>query len=313
VKRDALRQPGGVRRPSIQRLSANTNVAIEMYVPLIMAKLIFLLTTGLLAQTPAGSLDAILHWNDAALQHQEQGRFRDAHEAYKRAIEAAGGAAVTPATRLRLQLNLASLYLEEREYGSAEQLIRAAERHAREVPPDSPELAGLYNAAGTLRLIGGKLSPAQQMFEKALAILDRPGVGLGNELASVLLNTASVQIRQGRYAEARRNLERAAGLLQDAPGASKSQLIRVLATRSTLEYLAKDRAAAESAAARAVSLAEAHYGPDNLLVAELMQNYALILNRLSRGKEARSYRARERPLIDVTELSLANRPAVFTK
>src|SRR5688572_11110492 len=134
-------------------------------------RFIVLLATGLQAQP-----DDILHWNTVALQYQEKGRFREAHEAYKRAINSAERSAITPATRLRLQLNLASLYLEEQAYGSAEQLIRAAESRVPELPQGSPELAGLYNVAGTLRLIDGQLSAAQQSFEKALAILDRPEI-----------------------------------------------------------------------------------------------------------------------------------------
>lgn len=293
-------------------------------------ELLFLLTTGLFAQTvnpgemAVGSFDAILHWNEAGVQHQEKGRFRDAHEAYERAIEAAENAPVTPATRLRLQLNLVSLYFEERAYGSAEQLIRTAESQAQEISSDSPELAGLYNAAGTLRLIEGKLSLAQQIYEKALAILDCPGVRHGNELASVLLNIASVQMRQGRYAETRRNLDRALALLIGVGETPKSQLIRALTSQSTLEYLAKDWGAAERAAARALAMAETLYGPESPILGDVLQNYSLILDRLRRGKEARSYRARARallsngqssfnPLIDITELGLSDRPAVRTK
>lgn len=289
-----------------------------------MTKLIFLLTAGLLAQTPREPMDAVLYWNEVAVEHQEKGRFGEAHQAYKQAIDAAENAPVTPASRLRLRMNLAALYVEEGAYGSAYQLIRAAEHEAQEVPFDSPALAGLHNAAGTLYLIDGKLSAAQQRYEKALAILDRPGLGNGNELASVLLNIASVQMRQGRYGEARRNLDRTAALLEEITPTPKSQLIRALATRSTLEYLVKDWTAAERAAARALAMAEAHYGPESPVVGEVLQNYSLILDRLRRGKEARSYRARARGLllngqpafkllIDIIELGFSDRPAVLTK
>jgi tetratricopeptide (TPR) repeat protein len=288
-----------------------------------MCKLMFVVTAGLLAQTPERSVDAILDWNEAAVQHQENGRLREAHDSYKRAIEAAENSPVTPATLLRLQMNLVSLYLEEGDFGRARQLMRAAEQKAGEVPFDSPELAGLYNAAGTLHLIDGKLSAAQQQLEKALAILDRPGFGRGNELASVLLNLASVQMRQGRYREARSNLDRTVLLLQgvDKP---TSQLIRALITRSTLEYMAKDWVAAETAAARALAMAEIYYGPGSPAVGDVLQNYSLILDRLRRGKEARSYRARARSLlsneqpasnslVDITELGASARPLIRTK
>jgi tetratricopeptide (TPR) repeat protein len=298
-------------------------VAIEVYAWLAMAKLILLLTTGLLAQTSTSWVDAVLDWNETALQHQEKGRFREAHEAYKRAIEAAESASVTPATRLRLQLNLASLHLEEGAYASAEQLIRAAEGRAQEIPFDSPELAALYNVTGSLRLIDGRLSLAQRMFEKALTILESPGVRDKSELASVLLNIGSVQMRQGRYAEARRNLDRSIALLKEVAETPRSHLVRALASRSTLEYLAKNWAGAEKDAAQALAMAETQYGSESPIVGELLQNYSLILDRLRRGKEARSYRSRARtlmsnkqsafrPLIDITELG-ADRPAVRTK
>jgi tetratricopeptide (TPR) repeat protein len=221
-------------------------------------------------------------------------------------------------------MNLASLYLEQGAHRSASHLIRAAEHEAREVPFDSPELAGLHNAAGTLHLIDGKLSAALHRYEKALAILDPRTVGNGNELASVLLNIASIQMRQGRYGEARRNLDRIVALLEVITPTPTSMLIRALATRSTLEYLAKDWAAAERAGAQALATAEANYGSDSPIVGDLLLNYSLILDRLRRGKEARSHRARARglllngqptfePLIDITELGFADRPAVHVK
>ena len=97
-----------------------------------------------------------------------------------------------------------------------------------------------------------------------------------------------------------------------------------MATRSTLEYLAKDWTAAERVGAQALAMAEAHYGPESPVVGEVLLNYSLVLDRLRRGKEARSYRARARglivdgrsafgPLIDITELGFSDRPAVRIK
>jgi tetratricopeptide (TPR) repeat protein len=289
-----------------------------------MTKLMLLLTGGLLAQTPTTPADAIIHWNDVATQLQEKGRFREAREAYQRAIEATENSPVLPATRLRLQLNLASLYLEERAYTDADQLIRAAESQAQGISRDNPELARLFNVAGTLRLIEGKLSSAEQKYREALAILDQARPEHTNELASALLNIASVQMRQGNYLEARGSFDRGIALLEASAETPKSQLIRALASRSTLEYLAKNWKDAERAAARALAMAETQYGSESPVVGEVLQNYALILDRLRRGKEARSYRRRARslmsngqsafrPLIDITELEASDRPAVHSK
>jgi hypothetical protein len=57
-------------------------------------ELIFLLATSLSqtaipGETALRPVDAILRWNEAAIQHQEKGRFQDAYEACRRAIDAA--------------------------------------------------------------------------------------------------------------------------------------------------------------------------------------------------------------------------------
>ena len=80
-------------------------------------------------------------------------------QAYKRAIEAAEtlpGNTGNPG--FILQMNLASLHLEEGDLCQRFALATCSRTtmHGR-FPPDSPELAGLLNAAGTLYLVEGNL------------------------------------------------------------------------------------------------------------------------------------------------------------
>ena len=253
----------------------------------------------LFAQSPA---DDVLHWNEAAIRHHDAGRFQEAHQAYHRAIEAAERAGAPPVDRLRLQANLASLYLEEGAVQNADRVLRQAVRLARDVPPDSAELAGFYNAVGGVRLIQGNLSAAQDAYDRTLAILDRPGAPPGHELATAVESLSGVQIRRGLYGEARRNLDRAIAILERTEGAHASLLIRALTSLSSLQYLTRDWSGAAATVARALAMAENHYGPNHPAVGDVLQNYALILEKLHRGKEARARRAQAKAL-------LADRPA----
>lgn len=268
---------------------------------------------------------AVRQWNSIAIELQERGRFQEAHQAYQRARKLAENGAIPPSSHLRLLLNQVSLQIESGNYSSGEQLIRTAEDLALKAPANSPELAGFYNAVGTIRLIGGNLSEARKAYGKALELLDHPGAQHSDEFATALLNMASVQMRQGLYVDARASLARAISVLGEVAGTHKSRLIRALANQSTLEYLAQDWVAAEKALIRALALAESHYEPDNPIFADLFQNYSSILERLHRGKKARMYRERARallpnplqavsPLIDSSELRSSKvRPAVRSK
>lgn len=280
-----------------------------------------ILLAAVMAAQPA---DPVSDWNDVALRHQEAGRYRDAGEAYRKAIAAAESTAAAPAVRLRVHLNLVSLLLEEGSHRSAAQWLRAAEAWTHELPSNGPDLAAFHNAVATLRLMEGKLSEALHAYEKVLRIVDRPTVQYDDVLACALQNIASVQMRQGHFDPARRNLERAIAMLESVSGTHQSHMIRAFASLSTLEYLAKDYAAAEKAAARALTMAENHYGADSPIAGDILENYALILDRLRRGKEAKLFRSRARtiqpgavsgfrPLIDLTELKRSKGAAVRTK
>lgn len=220
-----------------------------------------------------GQSGMTLAWNERAIRHQEAGEFAEAREAYLAAIKVEELTKESPATRLRLFLNLAALELEMGERESAAKRVRAAGLVANELPEDSAEVAGLHCGIASLQMAEGKLSEAYGEYAKALEIFKRVG-GRVEDVAGVLQNMGAVLMRQGKYVEARRDFARSVELLTGGP-----QLVKALAGLSSVEYLLREYAAAERSSARAMALAESLYGREHWLVRDLRRNRAVIAGK----------------------------------
>lgn len=270
------------------------------------------------------SLEQARELNEAAVQYQEHGRYEEALTAYSQAIRMSDQAGAPAPMRLRLRLNLAALHIEMGHRANAKRAVEEAEPLVSQCPRKSAETGAYHNAAGTLYLHDGNLAAALRSYSSALGILEGPGAK-ADELASVLQNIASVRIRQGDHAPAKENLLRALAILDSSPEGNIAQLIRGLASLSTLEYLAKDYRAADRAILRGLELTEEQFGGSNVLVGDLLRNRCLILDRLKRKSESRACRARaeklspsrpaaQSPVVDFLEFRASRgRSAVYTK
>lgn len=232
--------------------------------------------------------DAIKRDNDTARELHDAGRYGEAGAVYRRAIQNAARPQIAPSTHVRVRLNLVALHLESGDVGSARR-----ELHATAEVEGAASMPDLHCATGTLHLLEGNLSAAAKAFERALAML--PQDSRDEQHASLLENLASVRIKQGRLEKARDQLLASLALLERG-SRTEVQRVRTLGSLSTVEYLRHDFMAAEKAGARALSLAEARFGGESPIVADLLANYAMVLERLRRGKEAKSYRARANSL-----------------
>lgn len=167
---------------------------------------------------------------------------------------------------------------ERRQYSTA----RAALEQA--VPGDSSEQARLLNARGTLHLVEGDLASAERELVRALELA---------ELPAALHNLAAVEMRTGRLREAEIHQTRALALWQREPGGTR-YVMKAWVSLSSIQGLAGDWEAAAGSLQQALGIAE---------TPEALANYAIVLEKLKRGREAREIRARLPQTVDVRELA----------
>jgi hypothetical protein len=123
-------------------------------------------------------------------------------------------------------------------------------------------------------------------------------VGDSSALAGVLHNLASVEMQSGRLDVAHNHQREALELFRREFGDRHEYVMRAWISLSTLEGLRAAWPAAERSLRHALAIAE---------TPEALANYAVVLDRLGRGGEAKKIRQRvaptaSNPLIDASAL-----------
>jgi eukaryotic-like serine/threonine-protein kinase len=142
--------------------------------------------------------------NNLAVAHGQQGRYREATEAFTRSLELSEerlGKWHPVVGTNHLNLGVTYTRLEDHERGMAHTL-RAIEIQTRSLGPDHPEIGRAYHNLGVTRSAAGNEQGAYDDYVKALEIKRR---GLGPDHLSVALsanNVGDVLIRLGRPQEA---------------------------------------------------------------------------------------------------------------
>jgi tetratricopeptide (TPR) repeat protein len=133
----------------------------------------------------------------------------------------------------------------------------------------------LLSARGALYLVEGRLKEAERDLTAAIAT--------DSSLAPALHNLASVEMQTGGLAEAEVHQSRALALWRDALGERHEYVRRAWISLSSIQGLRRDWKGAEHSLRNALAIAQT---PDALA------NYAVVLDHLKRGKEARAIRRR---------------------
>lgn len=180
------------------------------------------------------------------------------YEAALRELPAEGPAG----QRFWLAMSLAEVSFEAREYDAARRWL------GRAVPVDDRDRGRVLNARGTLHLVEGNLSAASRDLAGAIELSADV-----DAVAAALHNLAAVEMHTGRLREAMSHERRAIELWR-----GQRYVLKAWIGLSSAQGLSGDWRGAASSLEEALRIER---------TPEVLANYAVVLKKLGRGKEAR--------------------------
>jgi tetratricopeptide (TPR) repeat protein len=221
-------------------------------------------------------------------------RWTEAAQLYRSALGLAAG----QSERFWLLTSLAEVEFERRDYGQAGRWLNQAEEVIRDLPATAPERFRLLNARGTLHLVQGNLATAEREISRAVEIAQP------EDRAAALHNLAAVEMHRNRLAEAAGHEAQALALWRDRFGDRHNYVMKAWISLSSLQGLRGDWRAAAHSLEQALAISESE---------EALTNYAIVLDKLKRHKEAREIRQKVNrpgpvalPVVDVGNLLRPN-------
>jgi tetratricopeptide (TPR) repeat protein len=170
--------------------------------------------------------------------------------------------------------------------------------------------------AAALLYAEGRYNEAEAEYLKALGAWEESGLGETTDVAAVLDGLATLYISNGRYREAGRALDRALSIVTSAKDAVPMDRIKLLTSRAELHVRQAEWRQAEADLGSAISTADRDTRMDPTLLKSLLANYAHVLRKNHRGREARTIEARAAALktheltngvVDLSELVAKSR------
>jgi len=209
---------------------------------------------------------------------------------------------------LRPLESLAQIELEQRKIAKARETFQRLQSIPTERPSDRTVVHGL---AAALLFIERRYREAEAEYLKSLRAWEESGRGQITDVAAVLDGLAVLYIADGRYREASRTLDRAIAILTSAKDAVATDWIKLFRARAELHVGQREWRDAEADLRAAISAAGRDTRVDPALLKSLLANYAYVLRKDHRGREARSIEARTAALqtyeldngvVDISEL-----------
>lgn len=208
--------------------------------------------------------------------------------------------------RFWLLTSLAEVEFERQDYAQSKRWLHQAAETIEGLPAGAPERIRLLNAWGALHLVQGNLTAAERELTRAVE-LGEP-VAPPEDRAATLHNLAAVEMHRNRLAKAFAHETQALALWRERFGDRHYYVMKAWISLSSVEGLRGDWRAAAQSLDRALAISESD---------EALSNYAIVLDKLKRDKEARAIRQRLHkpaatalPVVDVNAFSRRDAPAV---
>jgi tetratricopeptide (TPR) repeat protein len=212
-----------------------------------------------------------------------------------------------PALLRPLQI-LAATSFEQGMMGKAREAFKRMQSIRIQRPEDRALLHGM---AAVFSETEGRLPEAEADYLAALQAWQEAGKGQGADAGVILYGLGSLYIKEDRLSEARQALDRALAIFDSVKDAVSMDRIKLLYIRGVLQARQGDWQGAEQNLHEALTVADRELWVDPFTLRELLKNYAVVLRRNNRRREARSIEARgaaiqvdgrRATIVDVTEL-----------
>jgi len=209
---------------------------------------------------------------------------------------------------LRPLQSLSQIQFEQRKIAKARETFQRLQSIPTEQPADR---AMIHSLAAALLYAEGGYKESEVEYLKALGAWEEAGRGETTDVAAVLDGLAILYIADRRYREAGRTLDRALAIVASAKDAVPMDRIKLLTSRAGLHAWQGEWREAEADLGSAISTADRDTRLDPAVLKSLLANYAQVLRKNHRGREARTIEARAAALhtgessngiVDISEL-----------
>jgi len=152
--------------------------------------------------------------------------------------------------------------------------------------------AFVHSAAALLLEIEGRRQEAEIEYLATFQAYEEAGKGDTADAGSVLTLLGGLYLKEGRFDDARRSLDQGLAIFSRARDAVPSDSIKLLYIRGVLQARQGIWLEAEKDLAKALSMADRETSVEPVILRSLLTNYAYVLRRNHRRREARTIEAR---------------------
>ena len=210
---------------------------------------------------------------------------------------------------VHLRVSLTTAYLEAGDYRAAQDVLLKAQKSATQ--KDDLSRAELLNAWSALHLKLGQLPTAEAELLEARRLVMKIQ-DAGELLPTIGHNLAAIEMRIGRYSEALEDEREAIRVFEKILAPDHPTLIRSWASLASLQYMMGEPQEARISMEKALASAEKTLGSMHPLVADLLESYAIVLDKLKLKTDARHARDRARGIPHETATSTVEHPQVWS-
>src|SRR5215510_7007615 len=194
-----------------------------------------------------------------------------------------------------LIIHLAWLYVETGRAGPASRLqLESWLDRLRLVEPDSKFLPMLLETLGGFHALQGRFAAAPDVYGQNFDLLTRRGAHVSVEMASARNNFGFIQLRAGRYTEARNDFAKSLQLWMQLIGPDDLQVAVSRLGLAEAHIALREYGAASELLQQALPIFEQRCGPNSLRTEDVLTRYAVVLRHQKRKEEARRLEERAR-------------------
>jgi tetratricopeptide (TPR) repeat protein len=250
--------------------------------------LLVLLVCGAVGQTLSDDESKYAAYRRAGLTAFLQANYKQAEDDFKDALVEAriiGPSDRRVATSLG---DLGVLYAKTRRLREAEKLLQESVTILRTNDPNH-DLSIILNTLGQVYLLQNRMKDAERTLTVALS-LAKNGRGLRDDtVPAILTNVGTLQLKQRNYRQAERSLQRSLETRQRTLVADNFNFADTLDVLGTLYTLQSRYLKAEEVLERSLKIAEAHLPPYHPDLAPILENLAVVENKLRHFESSEMY------------------------